>query len=109
MFTTFTSSVTRSVVGAIGMALCAGVCLVGATAPANAEPVRTATVHYADLDLANSAGRATLDRRLLSAARSVCTSSDSGPDAAIAEAQCIHHALVAARAKLGTPVRSATL
>ena len=101
MFTTFSSTLTRTVIGTLGTAFCAGICLVAATAPANAaEAPRTAKVHYADLDLGNKAGRATLDRRLFSAARSVCVSGDSGPDAAMAEAHCIHQALKAARAKV---------
>ena len=100
MFTTFNSTLTRAALGALGTAFCAGICLVAATAPASAEPVRTVKVHYADLDLGNKDGRATLERRLFSAARSVCTTSDSGPDAAMDEARCIHQALKEARAKV---------
>ncbi len=110
MFTTFNSTVSRAVLGTLGTAFCAGVCLLAATAPASAaEAPRTATVHYADLDLANKAGRATLDRRLLSAARAVCVTGESGPDAAMEEARCIHHAVAGAKAKLPAPVQNAAL
>ncbi len=110
MFTTFNSTVTRALVGTLGTAFCAGVCLLAATAPASAaEAVRTVKVHYADLDLANRAGRVTLDRRLFHAARAVCVTGESGPDAALDETRCIHRAVTAAKAQLPAPVQAAAL
>lgn len=109
MFATFTSSVSRAVLGTVGTALCAGLCLVAATAPAHAETPRTATVGYADLNLGNKAGRATLDRRIDAAARAVCASGDSGTTAALAEQSCVRQAVSAARAKVFAPQRSAAL
>lgn len=66
---TLNSIVTRTVVGTAGMAICAGLCLAGATAPAAAATVRTQVVRYTDLDLRKAAGRATLDHRIAAAAR----------------------------------------
>ncbi|MBV8970935.1 MAG: UrcA family protein [Sphingomonadaceae bacterium] len=110
MFTTVNTTLTRAVLGTLGTALCAGVCLVAATAPAAAaEAPRSAKVHYADLNLANKAGRATLDRRLLSAARAVCATGDRSPDAAMDETHCIHQAMTAARAQVPAPVTPAAL
>lgn len=43
-----------------------------AAAPAAAQAVDSVTVGYADLNLANAAGRAVLDRRIAHAARQVC-------------------------------------
>jgi len=103
------TSFTRTVVGTIGMAVCAGLCLVGATAPAAAATVRSMAVSYADLDLARAAGRATLARRIDAAAQAVCASSNIGPAAALDEAQCIRGAVIAARAKVAVPVTAAAL
>ena len=108
MFTTFSSSFTRTAVGTVGMAFCAGLCLVGATAPAHAatfgatapahaDTVRTATVSYADLDVAHAQGRAALDRRLHIAARAVCSSSQESPAARANENRCVRAALSNAR------------
>lgn len=101
MFTAFNTSFTRTAVGTVGMAVCAGLCLVGATAPAHADTVRTATVSYADLDVAHAKGRAALDRRLRIAARSVCGSTQEGPAARVSENRCVRVALSNARPVLG--------
>ncbi len=95
------STVTRAVIGTVGMAFCAGLCLVGATAPALADTVRTTTVSYADLNVATAKGRAVLDRRVADAARSVCTSADTGPAARTEESRCIKRALSAAKPTIG--------
>ena len=105
----FTSTAARAVLGTVGTALCAGVCLVAATAPAGAEPVRTATVRYTDLDLGNAAGRATLDRRIHAAAYTVCANGDSGPDAAYEEMRCVRHAVAAAKTTVLAPRQTAAL
>lgn len=109
MFATFTSTATRAILGTVGTAFCAGICLVAATAPAAAETVRATTVSYADLDLGNAAGRMTLDRRINAAARTVCASSDGGTVAALDEMQCVRHAVIAAKAKVFAPQQTAAL
>lgn len=101
MFTTFNSSVTRTAVGTIGMAFCAGLCLVGATAPAHADTVRTVTVSYADLNVSHAQGRAVLDRRLHNAARTVCSSTREGLAARADENRCVRAALATAKPVVG--------
>lgn len=101
MFTAFTSAVTRTVVGTAGMALCAGLCLVGATAPAHAESARTATVSYADLNVASAQGRSVLDRRLHNAARAVCSSTRDGAAGRTDESRCARTALSNAKPVIG--------
>lgn len=110
MFTTIHSTIARAILGTVGTALCAGVCLVAATAPAHAAEsgrapwaatVRSTTVRYADLDVASAKGRAVLARRLNSAARAVCTSADAGPLARIEEGRCVREALNAAKPAIG--------
>ncbi len=51
------------------------------TAPANAasDNIPTRVVRYADLNLATAAGQATLNRRIVNAARAVCAA-DNNPD-----------------------------
>ncbi|QMW24576.1 UrcA family protein [Sandaracinobacteroides saxicola] len=49
-----------------------GACMMAAAGPVQAAEAPRATVRYADLDLATSAGRATLDARIRGAARNVC-------------------------------------
>ena len=101
MFANLNSTVSRAVLGTVGTALCAGLCLVAATAPAAAAEVRTTTVHYADLDVHSAQGRAVLDRRVEGAARSVCTSADSGLAARIEEGRCVRHAIATAKPVVG--------
>lgn len=112
MFVHLTSSVTRAAVGTVGMAFCAGLCLIGATAPAHAETVvtRSQAVTYADLDLARPEGRAMLDRRIRVAARTVCATDSSADAARMAEYRCINHAVAVARMKAANaPLQSAGL
>ena len=109
MFTAFNSTVARAVLGTVGTALCAGLCLVAATAPAAAETAkspasaggRTTTVRYADLDVHTAQGRAMLDRRVQGAARSVCTSANTGPAARVEEGRCVKAAVANARPVIG--------
>lgn len=54
----------------LALLACAGLAL-PALAQAQTE-ARPAQVRYADLDLSTSAGRATLDKRIATAARTVC-------------------------------------
>ncbi len=90
MFTT--QSFARIAAGAAGAAVFATVCLAAATGPAAAAPV-SRTVSYADLNLANPAGRAVLNARIKTAARAVCR--DEGYDVAsrARESRCVKSAI----------------
>lgn len=58
-------------------------------APASAEPQRTLTVHYADLDLASADGQRLLDRRIANAAAAACgTPSSADPRSRRAVHEC---------------------
>ena len=100
MFQTASHTVQRAVIGAFGTALFAGLSLSGALAPANAAEVqgqaRVQTVSYADLNLANAAGRATFDQRVKAAAESVCATGLNDVAAKTAESRCVKAAVEAA-------------
>ena len=91
-------SVLRTIVGATGTILCASLCLIGATAPANAgEIVHSRTVSYADLNLSTPAGRAILDRRVDQAAHAVCNAGGSVELAEwVAASRCVKQAKASA-------------
>ena len=89
-----TSSFARNLTSAVGAALIATACLTVAVAPAAAAAAATSkTVSYGDLNLANAQGRAALDARIKSAARSVCKTDSSGLQARTSETQCIKAAI----------------
>ncbi len=97
MFTT-TNAAFRTVFGTIGTVICAGVCLVAATAPAQAaDAPRVTTVSHVDLNLANDQGRNTLDARIKSAARIVCGNGGGDVRARRDEASCFRAAISQAR------------
>ena len=97
MFTTSTSAF-RTVLGTVGTVLCAGVCLLAATAPAQAaEAPRATSVSYLDLNLGNDQGRDTLDARIKAAARSVCASGSNDVRARTEEARCVREAISQAK------------
>ncbi len=104
MFTAFNSIVARTVLGTVGTALCAGLCLVGATAPAHAgsiyDTARSQNVSYADLDLGSTQGRKTLERRLKSAAHAVCTTGNIDVQSMKDESRCVRTALDSAKPKM---------
>lgn len=108
MFTT-TNTAFRSIFGTIGTVICAGACLVAATAPAQAaDAPRVTTVSHVDLNLANDQGRNTLDTRIKSAARSVCGNGGGDVRARRDEASCVREAISHARtiaAAHGSPGR----
>ena len=92
-----TQDFTRNAVSVAGAALLAGVCLFAAAAPATAAPVPVSkTVSYADLNLAQPQGRATLDGRIKSAAKSVCTVGGSDLKSRLEELRCVKSAIAAA-------------
>lgn len=98
MFDFADTTVTRALVGTFGTALCATICLLGATAPAQAsEAPPSRTVSYADLDLSNSQGRATLANRINQAARAVCSTGSGDLRAQIEEARCTRAAKASAQ------------
>jgi UrcA family protein len=99
MFTTASTTVQRTVIGSIGTLLFAGICLAGAAAPAfAAEAPRVQTVSYADLNLANAAGREALDQRIKAAAESVCSTGRDEAAAKVAESRCVRDAITTATA-----------
>jgi UrcA family protein len=79
-----------------------------AKADSSFEP-RSITVHFADLNTANSQGAATLYRRLQSAAASVCR--DPEPSKQLARVwaytDCVHTAMSNAVAKVNRPALTA--
>lgn len=98
----FATTFTRTVIGTVGAALFAATCFAAATAPAAATPVTVSkTVSYADLNLASAQGRATLQARIVSAAKSVCTTGANDMVSREREDRCVQAAVAAA-----TPARS---
>lgn len=95
MTTYFSRTAARAAVGTVGTVLCAGICLFGATAPAQANPAepRSHAVRYADLNLSSAEGRATFDRRVRNAARLVCATGDAGLHSRTAERRCMREAV----------------
>ncbi len=104
MFTTV-KNLSRNLVGAAGTLLFAGLCITGATAPANAQIAysvnasghRVAHVSYADLDLASKAGQNRLENRLRTASKQVCHGSANDPWAVAEEYRCYQETLKATR------------
>lgn len=95
MFTTH--SFARVAAGTAGAALFAAICLSAAVTPAAAEPV-SRTVSYADLNLANPAGRAALETRIKTAARAVCKDDRYDFAARARESACVKAAIAKASA-----------
>lgn len=95
----------RNLVGAAGTLMFAGLCIAGATAPANAQIAygvnetghRVAYVSYADLDLDSKAGRSRLENRMRTAAKEVCHGSASDRWVAAEEYRCFQETLKATR------------
>lgn len=101
MFATANESVSRTVIGTIGTALFAGVCLLAATAPAAAqEAPRAKAVSYSDLNLSNAQGREALDMRIKQAARNVCENGSDDVRARTEEARCVRGAIEGAKSKM---------
>lgn len=99
MFTT-APEFSRTAIAALGTLFFAGVCLLGATAPAAAAPTEVAqTIAYADLNLASEKGRDTLDARIARAAHSVCFTGSRDVAAQMAYGRCVKTASEAARAQ----------
>ncbi|UAJ09538.1 UrcA family protein [Polymorphobacter megasporae] len=104
MFTASNSIIARTVLGTVGTALCAGLCLVGATAPAHAgsiyDTARSQNVSYADLDLASTQGRQILNNRIKHAARAVCATGNIDVQSMKDESRCVRVALDSAKPKV---------
>lgn len=87
----------RNAFSVAGAALLAGACLFAATTPAQAaEVTATKTVSYADLNLGQPQGRAVLDARIKSAAKSVCAVGGNDLVTRLAETRCAKIAIAAA-------------
>ena len=82
----------RSIAGVATLA--ATMMTIAIAAPVRAE-TRSVPVSYADLDLATTAGKSTLDRRIDRAADLVCGASDQGDKFDVAN--CRSKAIVSAR------------
>jgi UrcA family protein len=97
---------TRTLAGAAGTLLFAGLCITAATAPANAgtrfalngSGERIATISHADLDLGSPAGQKALNGRIRQAARTVCAASGDDALAKIEEFRCIQQAVKSSQA-----------
>ncbi|GGI83962.1 hypothetical protein GCM10007973_20610 [Polymorphobacter multimanifer] len=99
------ASLSRNVLGAFGTVVFAGICLMGATAPAQAsETVRSAVVRTADLNLTTDAGRSTFENRVRYAARSVCTGAADDLRGKQQTAACVKSAVASAQ-----PARMASI
>lgn len=103
-----TRNFSRNLAGAAGTLLLAGLCIAGATAPAQARtnPVtygvnavgeRTAMVSFADLNLSSPKGRAALENRIRNAARTVCSANGDDKILGIDASRCFHDTLTNTR------------
>ncbi len=99
MFNFSQTTVARAVIGTVGTAFCASVCLLAAAAPAAAEPVnQTRVVSYADLNLSTTAGRNVLANRIDQAAHAVCGAGGNADLATWVEAnRCVRAAKASAQ------------
>ncbi|MFZ4690027.1 MAG: UrcA family protein [Polymorphobacter sp.] len=96
----FTTNALRTVLGTLGTVIGAGVCLMAATAPAQAAGApRATTVSYNDLNMASSQGRGALDMRIKQAARSVCENGTNDVRGLTDEARCVRTAVASAQAR----------
>jgi UrcA family protein len=109
MFTT-SFATARTAIAAVGTLFFAGVCLIGATAPAAAaEPVgRTKMVSYDDLNLASASGRKVLDARINRAAHNVCFNGGNDVASLVAADRCIDAAKADAKAQVYPVTAGAT-
>lgn len=96
------ASFSRNLLGAFGTVVFAGICLMGATAPAQASETlasaapRSAIVRTADLNLATDAGRSTFETRVRHAARTVCTGATDDLRGKQQTAACVKSAVASA-------------
>lgn len=98
MFTAASPSISRTIIGAFGTVVFAGICLMGATAPAQAaEAPRTAIVSTAGLNLATDAGRDAFQDRVRHAAQAVCAAGSDDVRAKAGETRCVKAAVRAAQ------------
>jgi UrcA family protein len=110
MFTNFSETIARATLGILGTTVFAGLCLMGAAAPATASPVNiapTVSVSYAGLDLTSAADRAELDHRIARTARKLCGASHAGTREIILEVACVKASINDARAQLSAKTAKA--
>jgi UrcA family protein len=100
MFTTAQPSFGRIFAATLGTAVFAGICLLGATAPAAAaapaDP-RVASIAYSDLNLASASGRKALDNRIVRTAETVCITGTRDLAMRAAEKECVAAVVASAR------------
>lgn len=115
MFTTnFSETFARTTLGILGTMVFAGLCLMGAAAPAAATPTTvqqttepTLAISHADLDLTSRSDRAELDRRIERGARHVCAIVYASNRAIGPEQACVQLAINEAQAQLAAQVSKA--
>jgi UrcA family protein len=99
-------NIIKSIPGFRSLALASLVCVLG-TSSGWAEAPRSATVHYADLDLSTNAGATTLYHRIKGAAKGVCgTAGASFAEIAIWRA-CVKDAVGNAVSSVNSPLLTA--
>ena len=91
------TNLTQKLICGAAAFLAATTCLAGSAA--QAETPRSRAVSYADLNLANDAGKATLVARVRGAAAEVCRASGTSPRELSAEKRCIETAVETAMTK----------
>ena len=109
MFASLGHTASRTVLGAFGALVFAGACLGAATAPAKAETMAqgpSIEVRTTDLDLASSAGRIELTRRINAAARKVCAVRSPGAYAQTLEQQCVSQTVAATHIRVAALVKA---
>ena len=104
----------RTLAGAAGTLLFAGLCITAATAPANAGTrfalngagERIAMINHADLDLGSPAGQKALNSRVREAARTVCASGGQDALSKIEEYRCIQQAVKSSNLAVAAAVQA---
>lgn len=95
--TTFARNLAASAVAAVFATTCLTVAVAPAAA-ANVAPTLSKTVSYADLNLGSAQGRAALQQRIKSAARTVCKVDAADLNARTSESRCVKTAIATATA-----------
>ncbi|PZN96460.1 MAG: hypothetical protein DCF31_03300 [Alphaproteobacteria bacterium] len=105
MFTT-DSTTGRNFAAGFAAIVFASTCLLAAAGPVEAAEVTAASraVSYSDLDLAHAPGRAALEMRIKSAARTVCDSGLDNVSARAAETRCVRDAINSAKRNVAAVV-----
>ncbi len=100
------ASFVRTAAGAFGTLIFAGLCVAGATVPAQANELaytaRSEVVRTQDLNLTSAAGRDTLASRIDAAAERVCATRATDIASRADHNRCLREAVATARAQAST-------